>query len=95
MFMDRGSTKTVSTKTVSTLSELVVRVEGCIDATFLEEELELQPFQNFHDEQTVVPQHDSLPQGPWAKGNFPLLKEKDATAYLKVKVGILRTTELA
>ena len=56
----------------------------------LKKSLNFNLSKNFHDDQAVVHQHDSLPQGTWAKENFPLLEEKDVTAYLKSKGGLTK-----
>ena len=68
-------------------SELVHRVRDCLDTTFLETEIGAKVFQHFHDDGMVLPKFTSLPEGPWRKEGFPVVKEKDAKDYLRKKGG--------
>ena len=66
-------------------AELLRRVEDCIDITFFEAELDVQAFQHFYSDSIAAPSFDCLPQGPWEKENFPVIKEQAAKDYLKNK----------
>ena len=66
---------------------LVERIKACVDILFFEDELDAKTFQQFHSNSVVVPSFDSLPEGPWCKENFPVVKEQDVMDYLKSKGG--------
>lgn len=68
-------------------SDLAERVRDCLDTSFLETEMGAKSFQHFHDDSVVLPAFTSLPEGPWNKGGFPVVKEGDAKGYLQKKGG--------
>ena len=68
-------------------AELVSRVSACLDTTFFEAELRVQPFQKFNNEGNDVPRFESLPLGSWSKENFPIVAEDDVKSYLKNRGG--------
>ena len=65
--------------------ELLGRVKDCLDITFFEAELNVQPFEQFNSEEVAVPSFESLPVGLWSKENFPVVSKNLVEHYLRYK----------